>query len=216
MTTGTRRTRRTADQRHADSAPKAEGPELIEQLIAFYHPTRQRILESLSLDGPASVGMLAERLGIAPGSASHHLKPLHRGGFVEPAPELAPDTRASWWRTARTSVSYDALDYPEGSRAREVVNLAEKANDDRHVIAMRTWRTRRHELPEPWRRAGGSSDTATAATAEQVADLQARLNDLFQTWGHEVHADREIHPDAERRHVMAFAHVVPTFEDGRR
>jgi hypothetical protein len=113
-------------------------------------------------------------------------------------------------------VSFDALDYPEGSRAREVVTLAEKANDDRHMNAMRTWRTRRHELPEPWQRAAGSSDTATAATAEQVADLHARLNDLLRTWGQEVHADREVHPDAERRHVLAFAHVVPTFESDRR
>ncbi len=209
-------TRRTADRRHADSAPSPQGPELIEQLIAFYHPTRQRILESLSVDGPASVGLLAERLGIAPGSVSHHLKPLHRGGFVEPAPELAQDTRASWWRTARSSVSFDALDYPEGSRAREVVNLAERANDDRHANAMRTWRTRRHELPERWQRAAGSSDTATAATAEQVADLHTRINALLRTWGEEVHADKEAHPDAERRHVIAFAHVVPTFDGGSR
>ena len=186
-------TRRTAERRHADSAPSPQGPELIEQLIAFYHPTRQRILESLSVDGPASVGMLAERLGIAPGSVSHHLKPLHRGGFVEPAPGC-----------------------PRGSRAREVVNLAEKANDDRHVNAVRAWRTRRHELPEQWRRAAGSSDTATAATAEQVADLHARINDLLRTWAQEVHADREAHPDAARRHVIAFAHVVPTFEGGSR
>jgi predicted ArsR family transcriptional regulator len=208
--------RRTADQRHADTAPSAEGPEVIEQLIAYHHPTRQRILETISVHGPASVGMIADRLGIAPGSVSHHLKPLHRGGFVEPAPELAPDTRASWWRLGRTSVSYDALDYPAGSRAREVVSLAERANDDRHVTAMRRWRTRRHELPEPWRRAGGSSDTAVAATAEQVVELQARLDDVLRAWAHEVHEDQTTHPDADRRHVLAFAHVVPSVQDGTR
>jgi len=212
----TRRTRRTADQRHADTAPSPEGPEVIEQLIAYYHPTRQKILETISVHGPASVGMIADRLGIAPGSVSHHLKPLHRAGFVEPAPELAADTRASWWRLARTSVSYDALDYPPGSRAREVVGLAEKANDDRHVAAMRTWRTRRHELPGAWRRAGGSSDTGIAATAEQVEDLLTRVNEVFRTWASEVHDDQQVHPDADRRHVLAFAHVVPSVEGGTR
>ena len=133
--------RRTAADRHRDSAPARSGPELIDQLVAYHHPTRQRILEALSLRGPASVGTIAEQCGLAPGSVSHHLKPLHRAGFVEPAPELAADTRASWWRLARTSVSYDATDYPDGSRAREVVALAEKANDERHVRAIQAWRS---------------------------------------------------------------------------
>ena len=205
--------RRTADQRHVDTAPSAGGPEVIEQLIAYYHPTRQRILEALSVHGPASVGRIAELLDVAPGSVSHHLKPLHRGGFVEPAPELAADTRASWWRIARASVSYDALDYPPGSRAHEVVSLAEKANDDRHVDAMRSWRTRRAELPPAWQRAGGSTDTATAATAEQVEDLLERLNEVFRSWAYACHDDQQAHPDAERRHVIAFAHVVPGVDE---
>ena len=92
----------------------------MEQLIAYHHPTRQRILEDLALHGASSVGQLAERLSLAPGSVSHHLKPLHRAGFVEPAPELARDSRASWWRAAPQRMSYDATDYPAGSRAREV------------------------------------------------------------------------------------------------
>jgi hypothetical protein len=44
-------------------------------------------------------------------------KPLRRGGFVEPAPELAADTRASWWRLGRGGMSYDAYDFPPDSRA---------------------------------------------------------------------------------------------------
>jgi predicted ArsR family transcriptional regulator len=208
--------RRTAADRHRDSTPAPAGPELIDQLVAYHHPTRQRILETLSLHGPASVGMIAERCGLAPGSVSHHLKPLHRAGFVEPAPELAADTRASWWRLARTSVSYDALDYPEGSRARELVGLAERANDERHARAMHAWRTGRGGLPARWRGAGGSSDTAVAATADQVEDLLERVTELFRAWARECHEDRDAHPEADRRHVLAFAHVVPGVESSGR
>lgn len=208
--------RRTATERHRDTAPVATGPELIDQLVAYHHPTRQRILEALSVHGPASVGMLAQRCGLAPGSVSHHLKPLHRGGLVEPAPELAADTRASWWRLSPTSISYDALDHPPGSRAREVVTLAERANDDRHAKAVRDWRTARADLPPSWRRAGGSTDAAVAATPEQVADLLARLDEVMRDWSLECQSDHTSHPDVERRPVLAFAHVLPVLGDGRR
>lgn len=202
--------RRTADERHADSAPSREGPELIEQLIAYHHPTRQRILECLALHGPAPVGVLADLLDLAPGSVSHHLKPLHRAGFVEPAPELAADTRASWWRSSQTSVAYDADDFPAGSRAREVVSLAEKANDDRHVAAIRSWREGRSSLPAAWRRAGGSQDSTTAATPAQVQDLLERVQALMREWGEECRQDTEDHPDADRLPVLFFAHAGPS------
>ena len=208
--------RRTAAERHQDTAPATSGPELIDQLVAYHHPARQRILEVLSMDGPASVGMIAQRSGLAPGSVSHHLKPLHRGGFVEPAPELAQDTRASWWRLTPTSLSYDALDHPPGSRAREVVTLAERANDDRHAKAVRSWRVARQDLPADWRRAGGSTDTTVSATPEQVVDLLERLNAVFRDWSRDCQADHAARPDVERRHVLAFAHVLPVVGDARR
>ena len=202
--------RRTAADRHRDTTPAERGPALIDQLIAFHHPTRQRILEALSLHGPASVGQLADRLGLAPGSVSHHLKPLHRAGFVEPAPELARDSRASWWRQTRRRLSYDATDYPAGSRVREIVSLAEKANDDRHVAAIRAWRTGRLGLPGDWQRAGGSTDAMVVATSAQVADLLDRVGDLMRTWAEECRTDAERHPGRERRAVLAFTHAQPS------
>ena len=93
-------TRRTADQRHLDSAPRSHD-DLLDVLMAFHHPTRRWLAELLEIEGPASVGRLAARTGLAVGSVSHHLKALHRHGFIEPAPDLARDTRESWWRVRR-------------------------------------------------------------------------------------------------------------------
>ena len=108
-------TRRTAQDRHADSAPAdsawpPEGTALIDALVAIHHPTRRRLYEVLRAQGPCSVGRLVELTGLAPGSVSHHLKPLHRSGFVEPAPELARDTRESWWRGHQRSLSWSSED----------------------------------------------------------------------------------------------------------
>jgi DNA-binding transcriptional ArsR family regulator len=209
-------TRRTAADRHRDTVPPAGGPELVEQLVAFHHPTRQRILECLSLHGPATVGRLAERLGLAPGSVSHHLKPLHRAGFVEPAPELGRDTRESWWREVRVSLSYDPVDFPPGSRVHELVTAAERANDDRHVDAIRQWRRHRGSMPRRWQRAGGSQDTTVAATAAQAAELHERLAAVMREWSRECRDDLERRPDQDRRVVLAFAHVHPLVDPAER
>src|ERR1700712_3991484 len=93
--------RRTAAQRHLDSAPVPGEPPaqtLAALLVAYHHPIRRWLCELLGLEGPANVGQLAARTGLAVGSVSHHLRALYRQGLIEPAPELARDTRESWWR----------------------------------------------------------------------------------------------------------------------
>lgn len=90
--------RRTADQRHTDSVPSEpldQSHPAAATLAALHHPVRAALHRILELEGPAPVGSLAARQGLAAGSASHHLKVLHRAGLVEPAPELARDTRES-------------------------------------------------------------------------------------------------------------------------
>ena len=77
-------TRKTANVRHQTDTETSH--ELIDVLIALHHPTRRWLLDLLLVDGPATVGRLAARTGLAAGSVSHHLKPLHRQGFIEPAP----------------------------------------------------------------------------------------------------------------------------------
>src|SRR4029079_5406815 len=64
-----------------------------DELTTLHHPVRRRMLEFLNLNGPSTVGAIAAGLGQQVGSISHHMKTLERGGFVEPAPELARDRR---------------------------------------------------------------------------------------------------------------------------
>src|SRR5690348_14942304 len=111
-------TRRTAAERHRDSAPRlaadrSPSDELAELLIAFHHPIRRWLTELLGVDGPANVGQLAAATGMAVGSVSHHLKVLHQQGLIEPAPELARDTRESWWRLKSRSMNWSVEDFDE-------------------------------------------------------------------------------------------------------
>ncbi len=207
--------RRTAAERHRVSAPRRgteaeSGSDLLDVLIAFHHPTRRWLCELLGVEGAASVGRLAARTGLAVGSVSHHLKALHRHGFVTPAPDLARDTRESWWRITPRSVAWNPEDFLEGTAGRRVADAAELENLRYQVRAIQQWMSSSRNLPEQWRRAAGSTDTYVPATLEQFRDLTQRLQDLVAQWSRDCMADREARPDIERRPVRVVAHTFPS------
>ncbi|MFE0455127.1 ArsR/SmtB family transcription factor [Streptomyces sp. NPDC058914] len=74
-----------AGRTSAASATPAAPVELrdLAALKALAHPRRQRMLEHLTLHGPATSATLARALGLNTGSTSYHLRELARYGFVE-------------------------------------------------------------------------------------------------------------------------------------
>jgi DNA-binding transcriptional ArsR family regulator len=208
-------TRRTAAERHVASAPAAAADrdpsdELAELLVAFHHPIRRWLTELLGVEGPANVGTLAARTDLAVGSVSHHLKVLHQQDLVEPAPELARDTRESWWRLKSRSMTWSVLDFDEGTLGRRVAETAEAENFRFQVRAMQDWLRRSTSETPGWRDAATSVDTYVPATEEQVRDFATRLKRLVREWSDECMAAAEEHPDAVRRPVRAIARVFPS------
>ena len=208
-------TRRTATERHRDSAPQhpsgqGSRDDLLDVLMAFHHPTRRWLAELLEIEGPASVGRLAARTGLAVGSVSHHLKPLHRHGFIEPAPDLAHDTRESWWRSVRRPLTWSADDFASGTSARRIADAAEAENFRHQVRAVGQWLTRTQEVDAAWRRAASSTDTVVPATRTQLRDLAERMADLIATWSAECLEDRAARPEAERLPVRVVARAFPS------
>jgi division protein CdvB (Snf7/Vps24/ESCRT-III family) len=61
-----------------------------------------------------------------------------------------------------------------------------------------------------WRRAAGSTDSLVSATAEQLADLHHRLNEVLDEWTRECTEDEQQHPDAVRRHVRTLIRCFPS------
>jgi DNA-binding transcriptional ArsR family regulator len=208
-------TRRTAAERHLDSAPpptsdRDPSDELAELLVAFHHPIRRWLTELLGVDGPANVGQLAARTDLAVGSVSHHLKVLHQQDLIEPAPELARDTRESWWRLKPRRMSWSVEDFGEGTLGRRVAETAEAENFRFQVRAMQDWLRRGAGESRGWRTAANSVDTYVPATQEQVRDLGRRLSELVTTWSAECMEDTAERPDADRRPVRAIARVFPS------
>jgi DNA-binding transcriptional ArsR family regulator len=208
-------TRRTAVERHLDSVPRpsserSPSDELAELLVAFHHPIRRWLTELLGVDGPANVGQLAAATGLAVGSVSHHLKVLHQQDLIEPAPELARDTRESWWRLKPRSMTWSVEDFGEGSLGRRVAQTAEAENLRFQVRAMQEWLRRAPGETAGWREAAGSTDTYVPATEEQVREFARRLSELFRTWSAECMAAAEAEPGVARRPVRAIARVFPS------
>jgi DNA-binding transcriptional ArsR family regulator len=205
--------RRTAAERHLDSAPDSaeQTPgDLLDVLIAIHHPTRRWLVELLALEGPASVGRLAARTGLAVGSVSHHLKTLHRNGFVELAPELARDTRESWWRAVRKSISWSPDDFASDATGRRVAEAAETEDFRHQVRAVRQWLARAGEADTRWRRAASSTDSVVFATSDELADLGRRLSATIHAWSDERLAEQDGPDEADRRPVRVIARAFPT------
>ena len=212
-------TRRTAAERHLDSAPRpAPAPghepdrasELADLLVAYHHPIRRWLLELLGVHGPANVGQLAARTDLAAGSVSHHLKVLHRQQLITPAPDLARDTRQSWWRLNPRPLTWSVDDFEAGSLGRRIAETAEGENFRHQVRAIRDWLTRAGSDQLAWRQAACSVDTLVPATAEQLADFGERLAGLVSDWSAECMAASAAEPDVVRRPVRVVARAFPS------
>ncbi len=118
-------------------------PTDLDVLTALHHPVRRRILELLTLEGPATVGTIAAGLGQQVGSVSHHLKTLERVGFAEPAPDLARDRRESWWRSVPRRVSWSVTDFAGSPGDLLVAEAAERSNLAHHADKVTSWLTER-------------------------------------------------------------------------
>jgi DNA-binding transcriptional ArsR family regulator len=177
----------------------------IDVVAAIHHPVRRRLLELLHLDGPNTVSGLAEAAGERVGNASHHLKVLAEAGLVHEAPELAKDRRERWWRGTPGSVSWSVADVKGDPVAEIVASAAEQQNLHHHVGTVHQWYGRRDGFAEPWIRAAFSTEFWVSVTSDELAELGARVNALFEEYA----ATPERQADPTRERAFVFAHGVP-------
>jgi DNA-binding transcriptional ArsR family regulator len=174
-------------------------------LAAMNHPLRRRLLTLLKLDGPATVGQLAERTDQAAGNISHHLRALATAGLIEEAPELARDRRERWWRRTASAFRWTSLDFADDAAAEAVATTAEAMNLEHQVAMVRAWASAAPEEHARWPEGPFSTDSWMRATDDELAQFSRELIELIRRW-----ADRPLPDDgAEREPVFVFARAVP-------
>jgi DNA-binding transcriptional ArsR family regulator len=149
---------------------------------ALAHPLRLRILGLLRVDGPQSVGVLAQATGAASGSVSYHLATLAKHGFVVPAPEFERDGRERWWKAAHemtTSQSADFLDDPDRREADEAMRRT--VLDLYHRELLQALDAELGLEPE-WVAASDSSDGGAQLTLEEFRQLNDELEAVREKW----------------------------------
>lgn len=166
---------------HGDATEPAQEPIRITEpttLRALAHPFRRRLLDSLSADGPATVGQLAERTNQAVGSVSHHLKVLQRAGVVQPAPDLARDQRESWWRRVQ-SISWGGATGTPAERT--AVEAATDVVTERQWQLLNDYRRNADSLPQ-WAEASFATDGWMTLTPAELHACGEQLREVVNRW----------------------------------
>jgi DNA-binding transcriptional ArsR family regulator len=179
-------------------------PVPIEVIAAFHHPARRRIMDYLSLESPATVGMIAAALGLQVGSASHHLKALQQANCVEPDPDASTDRRQSWWRPVARSLSWSVDDFAGADRM--LAEAAEVENFQNQLRRVIEWFGQRDDYDPAWTDAAFSTDRFARADPQQLEDLGRRVNALVADWA----VDCEANPSPDQVQVFVIARGLPS------
>ncbi|WP_370093568.1 helix-turn-helix domain-containing protein [Streptacidiphilus sp. MAP12-20] len=176
---------------------------------ALAHPLRLDLLDLLTTGGPATAAQCGRALGASQASCSFHLRQLGKYGFVEEAAP-GPDRRERVWQIPR---SQPELRITEGGPAGEVVRgELERLVAQRGLREVLDWIDRRENESAEWREQSDLVSAIAVLTAEQAAELKARMWELIQPHllpaGAEV---RELGPGERAvRYFMAATPLPPS------
>ncbi|MFF4833261.1 ArsR/SmtB family transcription factor [Streptomyces sp. NPDC001315] len=117
-------------------------------LKALAHPRRQRMLQHLTLHGPATSATLARALGLNTGSTSYHLRELARYGFVEETCETTGHGRRRWWR----AVPGDRRFPPRSRRSAQMRHVMDELNHHAYAADLELFERLQREADnsDPW------------------------------------------------------------------
>lgn len=155
-------------------------------LAALAVPSRLAILSLLLSVGPRTATECAEVVGATASNCSWHLRELARLGLVERSDDDSGDARKRPWRATITGIDLDAGGGPADELTRAAVRSAWFADTDARFDDYL-----RHEsdLAEPWREAAVISDYAVLLTADELADLGARIDAIVRPYVRATRAD---------------------------
>ncbi|MGQ4388054.1 ArsR/SmtB family transcription factor [Streptomyces sp. SAS_270] len=121
-------------------------------LKALAQPRRQRMLQHLTLHGPATSATLARALGLNTGATSYHLRELARHGFVEETAEpeeASGHGRERWWR----AVPGDRRFPPRSRQSPEMRLVMDELNHHAYAADLELFeqaQLRRDADDDPW------------------------------------------------------------------
>jgi DNA-binding transcriptional ArsR family regulator len=170
-------------------------------LRALAHPIRLRLLELLTVDGPATGRKLADRTGESTASISYHVGQLAKWGLVEPATELAHGRERPWRATSRgvTWSSTGTGEFVAASRALRDQLISRRLDELESYL--------RHEddLDPAWRNAAWTGEDAGYLSPDELIEAAERIKAVIAEY-----TDPERPRGTAARRVTFFSYAVPS------
>ncbi|WP_235543627.1 MULTISPECIES: helix-turn-helix domain-containing protein [unclassified Phycicoccus] len=144
---------------------------------ALAHPTRLAILSRLQGSGPSTATALAAQVGATPSVVSWHLRHLAEHGLVRDASSVPDaDGRQRWWEAVGSGFRFVAGDEDSLDAASLLGRvMMEQAAD----LPQRWARDVEPVLEVDWRRSAGLSNTTIELTADELAEVEERIEELL-------------------------------------
>ncbi|MER5181908.1 helix-turn-helix domain-containing protein [Streptomyces sp. NPDC002896] len=138
---------------------------------ALAQPRRQRMLQHLTVHGPATSAMLARALGLNTGATSYHLRELARYGFVEEADDSTGHGRERWWRV----VPGDRRFPPRSRQTPEMRHVMDELNHHAYAADLELFEQLQRDAGEapddPWADAFPYSRSAIRLTLPELREF---------------------------------------------
>lgn len=143
-------------------------------LRGLAHPLRIRLLGLLRSEGPSTATRLADRLGLASGATSYHLRQLATHGFIVEDTERGVG-RERWWKAAHQSTTIPTGGDPEMVEATDgfLRGIAAFWSEQMNRAV-----DERPTLPTRWRNASIFTDVLLRLTPEELEGFRGELRDL--------------------------------------
>jgi len=175
---------------------------------ALAHPTRLAILSRLQQHGPSTATALAPEVGATPSVTSWHLRHLAEHGLVRDA-EVASDGRQRWWEAVGRGFRFTPAGDETGRDA--AVLLSRVMFDQARELPDRWAAEAEPLLEDEWRAPAGLSDTRIVVTAEELARVEAAIEEVLAPYVLRK-AEPGVVPDA--RSVRMLRYVLPEADTG--
>lgn len=146
-------------------------------LRVFANPERMRVLAIVRNLGPCTVGKVCEVTGLAPGSASYHLRRLSEAGLVMRS-DSDEDRRKSWWSAPDSGVE-EVCDGDSDTGERIVLRRATERSLD---AAYSRYLDVYDSLDPQWRNAELGYDAVLELTPGELSELGDELVSVVKRW----------------------------------
>lgn len=148
-------------------------------LRVYANSERMRVLAVLRNIGPCNVGMISDKIGLAPGSVSYHLKRLSAAGLITKC-ESKGDKRQSWWTI--TPLPLGPLEeFDDGAEDADLLAVR-RASSQSYYAAYSRYLDKFDDYDDCWHGAELGFDTVLHLNSDELLRLGEELEAVVKRW----------------------------------